>query len=215
MFKAWKKFDELHLVIKVLWIFIGILVFVNVILCIGWMHAPKKMRIYIPPDLSSGALINPNEIPKASIYAFAFQIFTAVNSWPESGAQDYAKNLNSYRNYLSSSFYYALLRDLKSRQENGELNRHRIMSAATAMPYSEVDVKKLGNGVWLVNLHLQLIETLDGSVIKNVVMDYPLQVASIHTSIQLNPWGLVLTGYHGKSFRVKTEDPRFASRSPS
>ena len=87
---------------------------------------------------------------------------------------------------------------------NGELTRKRIMSGVSGMGYKPSDVKVLGNGTWLVNMHLQIIETLEGSVIKNVIMDYPLVVSQIHASMQVNPWGLQIAGFNKHPYRIKT-----------
>ena len=204
IFKTWKILDQQNLSIKYLWIFIGILFLVNIFLLCGLLSAPNKLRVYIPPDLSHGAMINPHHIPRATVYAFAFQIFTSINSWSDSGTLEYEKNINSYRNYLSASFYKLLQEDKNTRAENGELSRNRIMSGVSGMGYRPSDVKVLGNGSWVINMHLQIIETLDGSVIKNVIMDYPILVSRIHTSIQLNPWGLEIAGFYQSPYRIKT-----------
>ena len=78
------------------------------------------------------------------------------------------------------------------------------MSGVSGMGYQPSDVKPLGNGTWQVQLHVQIVETLDGSVIKNVIMDYPLIVSRVHASIQVNPWGLAITGFNEQPYRIKT-----------
>lgn len=190
--------------IKYLWIFISILIAINLFLAIGLMSAPNRLRVYLPPDLSHGAMISPKDIPKSVVYAFAFQIFTSINSWSDTGGTQYEKNISSYRNYLSASFYQALQKDNTDRAANGELSRDRIMSGASGMGYKPSDVSVLGDGTWLVNMHLQIVETLDGSVIKNVIMDYPILISRVHTAIAVNPWGLVISGFKAPPYRIKT-----------
>lgn len=204
IFKAWKKIDSQGIAIKNLWAVVGILVALNLFLALFLATAPTRLRVYIPPDLSHGALLKPGAPNKSNVYAFAFQIFTAINSWPDNGAKDYMKNINAYRNYLSPSFYTQLKQDNDDRAANGELARTRIMSGVSGMGYKPSDVKSLGNGAWLVNLHMQIIETLDGSVIKNVIMDYPLVINQVHESIQLNPWGFAIAGFNQQPYRIKT-----------
>ena len=204
IFKVWKKFDELNLTIKSLWAVIIILISLNIFLAAGWMNAPSSMRIYLPPDLTQGAMIKPGAIPKSTIYAFGYQIFTAINTWTNEGSTDYRKNLNAYRNYLSSRFYRELLEDYDTRAANGSLGRQRLVTGVSDHSYSQEDVKILGDGTWLLNLHLKIQETVDGSVVKDVVMDYPLIISRGRASIQVNPWGLAITGYNQEPTRIKT-----------
>ena len=204
MFKSWKILDQKNGVIKSLWIVIGLLVCLNIYLTFNLSAVPNRLRIFVPPDLSRGAMIQPGNIPKSTIYSFAFQIFTAINSWPQSGDKEYGKNINSYRNYLSPSFYQQLIEDKQTRTTNGELQRKRIMSGVSGYGYKPSDVKALGNGTWLVNIHLQIMEYLEGSVIKNVIMDYPIMVSRVHDSITVNPWGLTISGFSGQPYRTKT-----------
>ena len=203
-FTAWKKLDQQSIVIKQLWIFISLLVGLNLCLLLGLVTTPSRLRIYIPPDLSHGAMLKPDKMTRDTVYAFTFQIFTALNSWPDSGTKEYEKNINAYRNYLTPAFYQKLQKDKQARTRNGELMRKRIMSGVSGMGYKPSDVKVLGNGTWLVNMHLQIIETLEGSVIKNVIMDYPLVVSQIHASMQVNPWGLQIAGFNKHPYRIKT-----------
>jgi integrating conjugative element protein (TIGR03746 family) len=204
LFNVWKKFDELNLTIKCLWAVIIILALLDIFLVAGWMNSPSRMRVYLPPDLTQGAMIKPGAIPKSTIYAFGYQIFTAINTWTDEGATDYKKNLNAYKNYLSSRFYRELLEDYATRAANGSLGRQRLVTGVSNHRYSPQDVKILGDGIWLLDLHLKIQETVDGSVVKDVVMDYPLIISRIRTSIQVNPWGLAITGYNKEPRRIKT-----------
>jgi len=149
-------------------------------------------------------MITPHHIPKSTVYAFAYQIFTAINTWTDSGQADYEKNIQAYKDYLSVRFYQKLQTDYQHRRENGALSRQRMMSGVTGMSYTPADVKSLGNGTWRVNMHLQIVETVNGSVVKNVIMNYPLMVARVHESIQVNPWGLALAGFYQPPYRLKT-----------
>ncbi len=205
VFRAWKKLDQQGIAIKTLWIVIALLVFLNLMLMLFLATAPDRMRVYLPPDLTQGATISPHHVPKATVYAFAFQIFTAINSWDGDGTQAYGANIRHYHHYLSGSFYHTLQQDNLARQTNGELSRQRIMSAVSGMGYQPTDVTVLGNGAWKVMLHLQIVETLDGAVIKRVIMSYPLLINHVNTSIQVNPWGLVIGGFSASPYRIKTE----------
>ena len=158
---------------------------------------------FVPPDISSGVWVKPGDVPASTVYSFASQIFTGVNSWTSSGQDDYLKNIKMFKHYISPGFYNVLSSDYKQRASNGSLDRQRIM-ANTADDYDPASVKNLGGGTWAVDLKLRIIETVDGQVVKDVIMDYPLKVAQVKTSLAFNQWGLVITGYYADPYRIKT-----------
>lgn len=204
IFNTWKKFDQLNSVIKTLWIVIAILVCINLMLFWGWKSAPQKLHVYLPPDLSQGAMIRPEQIPKSTVYAFGYQIFTAINTWSNDGQEDYRKNLEAYKNYMSVKFYHQLFQDYQTRASTGALSRKRLMSGFSGSSYEPSEVKVLGSGTWLVDMRLHIIESVGPSVVKDVVMDYPLIISRVHESIQINPWDLVIVGFYKQPYRVKT-----------
>ena len=69
LFHQWRHTDQQQALIKSLWIVIIILVILNGLMWLGWKSAPDRIRVYLPPDLSSGALVTPGAIPKSTIYA--------------------------------------------------------------------------------------------------------------------------------------------------
>ena len=203
-FNQWKLFDDLSLTIKTLWIFIALLIAMNFILMLFWNHQKDVMRLYIPPDLSQGVYVKPGEANKSNVYSFAFQIFSAINTWNQSGEDDYKKNISIYRGYLTDKFYQSLIDDSESRLRNGELMRVRIMGTDPNTPIENKYINYIGNGLWHVELHVEIEETVHGSVVKHVSMCYPIIVQQINTSIQNNPWGFVISGYYDMPYRVKT-----------
>lgn len=206
IFTAWKKSDERNSMIKMLWYFIGLLFIANLFLANGWSSAVRNQRFFIPPDISHGVLTKANTIPDSTVYAFAFQIFSAINSWTQSGSQDYKNNIINYQNYLSPQFRQALLTDVKTRDANGALDRQRSISAVSGMGYLPSDVKNMGNGTWQVTLKLRLMETVNNAVVKDVIIDYSLLVATNTESVVVNPWGLSIVGFSANPYRLKTLD---------
>lgn len=204
IFQVWKRLDQLTLTIKSLWVMIIILLACNFLLFVGWKSSPKLLRIYLPPDLSQGAMIQPETINKNTVYSFAYQIFTAINTWTQDGQEDYSNNINAYRNYLSSHFYQTLLEDMKARQQEGALSRQRLVSGITGLGYSSSSVEVLGKDTWLVTLQLQIQESVDGALVKQIEENYPLVVTRVNTSVQINPWGLIISGFKSPPHRTKT-----------
>lgn len=204
LFTTWRELDAQKLMIRIQWIMLAGLSVLFALMLMGWNSAQKTQRVYFPPSLQSGGFTNINKVPKSTVYAFAFQIFSAVNSWPDGGTKDYDKNIVSYHNYFSSNMLQAFQSDFKVRQREGALSRKRIVSAVAGMGYNPKKIVNEGNGVWELNLKLDVLETVGGTVVKHVIMDYPLKVERVDTSIQVNPWGLVLAGYTQAPYRIKT-----------
>lgn len=203
-FKLWKKIEADNHLIKTLWCFIGILCAVNVLLMVGWKSAPNRLTVYIPPDISMGSTVKPDVIPETDVYAFAFQIFTAVNTWSLDGEKDYPEAIHDYRYYFTTHFYNGLQQDFNQRTSDGSLARTRIMSGYSGMGYQDSSVKVLGKNTWEVDLTMHVVEQVDNSVVKDVLITYPMRVVRVDTSIALNPWGLALDGFVSTPVRVKT-----------
>ncbi|MFN7097988.1 MAG: PFL_4703 family integrating conjugative element protein [Gammaproteobacteria bacterium] len=203
-FTLWKKMDADNQLIKALWCVIGIMVCVNTLLMIGWQSAPHRLTVYIPPDITQGATVKPGNIPASDVYAFAFQIFTAINTWSLVGEKDYPEAIHDYRYYLTTHFYNALQADYHERSQDGSLSRTRMMSGFSGMGYQDVSVKILGKNTWEVDLTMHVVEEVGNSVVKDVLITYPMRVVRVDTSIALNPWGLALDGFVSDPVRVKT-----------
>lgn len=204
MFAYWKKLEAHQQVIKALWIVIGILVFLTVLCFWGWKSAPAQMTVYIPPDITAGTTEKPNSIPKADVYAFAFQIFSALNTWSFSGEKDYKAAIDNYRYYTTTQFYNVLETDYTQRQHDSSLARTRIMTGYSGMGYSDGAVTVLAPNTWQVDLKMHVVERVGDTVVKDVLIDYPIRVVKIDMSIALNPWGLALDGFTTEPTRLKT-----------
>lgn len=204
IFTQWRREDQQYAILKYLWCFIAILVAMNILSFWGWKTSPAKLRVYLPPDISQGALLKANTVPDSTVYAFAYQIFTAVNTWSSNGESDYKHNINAYKNYLSPMFQERLHEDYTHKHATGALKRKRTMTAITGAAYSPNRIKVLGNGLWQVMLKLKITESIKGSVVKETILDYPLLISQVNTSVQVNPWGLVIIGFSAMPQRVET-----------
>lgn len=205
MFKLWKKMDNDRQLIQALWRMVAVLVGVIGLLAIGWMSAPSRLTVYVPPDISTGATnLKPEVIPVGVIYAFAFEIFTAINTWSVSGESDYLTAISTYRYYLTPRFQAVLLNDEKKRLAEGGLSRVRLMTGYSGMGYSDDSVKVIGKNMWQVNMTLRVVESVSGETIKDVVIDYPLRIVRVNEATTLNPWGLAIDGFVSKPSRAKT-----------
>ncbi len=204
LFKAWRKEDKDMQIIKTQKHFIY-LIFVICLMCFaGWMSAPSRLRIYIPPDISNGATIKIGEIPSSLIYSFAYQIWQEVNYWPKSGTTDYPNNIHTWWSYLTPSFQAYLLRDDQTLQAKGQVQRQRFLQGVTGAAFNSANVKKLSDNSWEVDLKMRLMEYKNNQVVKDVEILYPIEVTRMDISQANNPYGLALAGFVSSPQRLKT-----------
>lgn len=165
----------------------------------GWMGAKADVRIHLPPDLRSGAVVKVDDPRPENVYAFARYIFQSLNYWPENGQQDYGKAIFSLSYYLTPRYLEELRTDLDQRGKRGELaDRVRLTQDLPGHGYEESRVIIQGNGSWVVNLDFRVHEYVRGTLVKTLDISYPIRVARLDTDPSQNPWGLVLDGYaHG------------------
>ena len=65
--------EEAHRHIKTLWCALVIAAAVNMVTLLGWMHSESKLQIDVPPEIpESGLTLTQGEVPKTTIYSFAF-----------------------------------------------------------------------------------------------------------------------------------------------
>ena len=177
---------------------VGILAFITLAMAYGWNRAGGDLRIHIPPDLRSGAVLKADDPRPENIYAFAQMVFQTVNYWPEDGQADYGKAIFQATYYLTPRFRDELDRDLDQRGKAGELaSRVRSIQEIPGHGYEEGRVRVLGNGAWVVTLDFRVHEFVRGTPVKTVAVSYPIRVVLMRSDINQNPWGLALDGYQG------------------
>lgn len=202
LFDYWKQEDKYQIVIKILSGCIGVLLLLCLLFFWGWKSAPSRLTLYLPPDISGGVLIKANEIPPQDVYEFAFQVFGSVNTWTNNGTTDYPTLIGAYKDYFSPSFLSWLKSDSASKASQNALDRKRYMSLVGV--YQPSAVTAISNGSWQVNLDVEIVETVDNQVVKDVVMDYPLLINRTDLPITSNPWGLVIDGFAAQPTRIQT-----------
>lgn len=191
---------------KLLYGIIAGLVIVASGLYAGWLTAPSRIDLNIPPDLRNGATLKIGEVPPANVYTFAHYIFQQLNYWPEDGSQDYGKAVFRFAAYLTPHYRQQLLEDLKERGKAGELQRTRTVTEIPGHGYAENRVDILGNGSWIVWLDLQMTETVNGVPVKQAALRYPIHVVRYDVSREVNPYGLALDGYSDEGPRRLSDE---------
>ena len=175
---------------------VGIEAFLILVLAIGLMRVPSDLTIHIPPDLKTGATVQPNEPSPANVYAFAIYIFQQLYRWPTDGATDFSHAIYALSGYLTPSYRESLITELASKAKRGELaGRERGMQELPGQGFSEERVNILKDGVWVVVVDMALSETVKGMAVKRKTIRYPLRVVRYDVDRESNPWGLALDGF--------------------
>lgn len=204
LFDTWKKEDKDAQLIKAQNKFIGLLFIICVGCFIGWMTAPSRMTVYIPPDISNGATLKAGEIPSPLIYSFAYEVWQEINYWPTEGTQDYLANLHTYWSYLTPSFKSELMQDYEDLKIAGQVQRQRYLQGITGAAFEASNVKKLSDSTWEVDLKMRLTEYKNNQPVKDVEILYPVKVVRANISQQNNPYGLQIAGFAAEPVRLKT-----------
>lgn len=179
----------------------------------GWQQAKEAVRIHIPPDLRSGAVIKADDVQPAHIYAFANTVFQQANHW-ENGQADYGEQLFKVSPYLTPPFMDNLKADMDLRGKNGELSeRSRTLQPLAGVGFEERRVVVLSDDSWLVWLDYNIREYVRGVAVKNVNIRYPLRVVRYAIGMDANPWGLALDGYADEGPKVIKDNPALPSVS--
>lgn len=202
IFDCWKQQDKDKLHIKLLYGVAGLLLFLCCLFFWGWKSAPSRLMLYLPPDISGGVFIKADQIPPQDIYEFAFQAFGSVNTWTTDGTTDYQTLIGDYKNYFSPNFQSWLNSDYQAKAQQNALERKRYMTLVGM--YDSNDVQEISDGTWQVKLDVEIVETVDNQVVKDVVMQYPLLVTRTNLPITSNPFGLEISGFAAQPTRLQT-----------
>lgn len=172
--------------------------------------AREDININIPPDLSLGATVRPDNIPKTAVYDFASRIFQSLHRWRFAGSKEYKENIAKYSDFFTPAYRAFLERDFTRRLKDGELSgRERALQPLlAAWNYELVKVVRSENGIpvaWVVALDMELTETYKGETVKRLFLRYPMQVVRRPVDPNLNPWGLTLAGYAADPEPLKLE----------
>lgn len=153
----------------------------------------NEITLYYPPDLRSGAVVKVGEIPPSQVFLFAQYILQQINNWDKNGAEDYPRNVNRLRFYLTPRYRQQMLDNIEKLPHDELRDRVRVFTPVTGDAYDENDVELLGDS-WLVWLDVRISETVLGQPVKDVSLRYPIRVVRYDTNREMNPWQLALDG---------------------
>ena len=179
--------------IRALWGAVGVALVCALILGVGWMTAPSALRIHIPPDLTAGATVRPDDPGPPHVYTFALYLWQQLYRWPSDGAADYRAKLDALAHFLTPACRQDRLDDFAARDARRELaGRRRAVWEIPGRGYRPERVYHEGAGSWVVSLDLMIEETVLGERVKSRAVAYPVRVVRYDVDRELNPWGLAL-----------------------
>lgn len=205
MFEYWKKIDVLHQINRVLLAFVGVLLILIVCLIGALSTTPKHMDFWLAPSMvANGGLMKASEIPNEYVHGFVTSLVPTLNTWSQSGKEEFASNLQGFHYYFTPR-HQELIQNTFVAYQNAQLfNRSQVASLYHFMEPS--DVRRLGKDSWEVHLVLRITQRLNDKsvmVIADKVVDYHLRVVKVTLSKLHNPFQLALDGYTQPEHLVK------------
>ena len=165
------------------------------VIALWWRNGllQETRRLYIPPDLTQGMVTNFDNVPAPLVYTFAYYIFQQLNRWPSDGEKDYPKQIYALQGFLTPGCRAALEADMNTKQGLGELRqRVRSVQEILGQSYTRQRVEIETSSVWKTWLDVNLVESIGGHPVKDVLLRYPLRVVRFDVDKEINPWGLAL-----------------------
>lgn len=151
----------------------------------------NDITVHVPPDLSNGAVLKPDELQGVSAYAFAMYVWRNLNDWRVSGSDDYKRLIDEYQCLITPEFESWLRKNEELKRRQGELDRTRVLSDTNL--YKPDFVTELSKNVFSVALLVNIQERVKGVVIKDVPMSYSIRV--IPDNRKCNPMRMALDGF--------------------
>lgn len=159
----------------------------------------QTMKLWLPPDLSVGQVIEAGKVDEAYVYHFTYNIFSGLSRWNKNGEIEYKQNINIYSAYFSPNYRAQLEKDYASRlnEGRGRINelkdRSREVSLVSVVKPTTM-VRKLSNSTYVVYLDLFDEERLAGQIVKSGAYRYAFNVEVDTADVLQNDTGLRIVG---------------------
>lgn len=163
------------------------------------IKALNNITVYIPPDLSDGAVIAQGDIPKGTVLANTAYLWIEFNTWMDSGETDSFKNITKYQNYFSEDFRQAMTKQYNEQYLKGDLKRTRRITLIPGI-ISDAEnrvITTVRGRSWIVLLDIVVEDFYLGAPLQKLQVRYPLTVERVETNNEQNPIGMMITGFNG------------------
>lgn len=184
---------------------------VLIIAALGWRNAELRQmqRLYIPPDLTQGLVMNIDDVPAPTVYTFAYYIFQQLNRWKVDGEKDYPQQIYTLQAFLTPGCIASLTEAMNEKQQRGEL-RHRVRSVEEILGqgYQRNRVAIKSTSSWMIWLDVRVNESINGHPVKEVPLRYAIPVVRFDVDRAVNPWGLALACQDGFDAQPLDDKPQ-------
>lgn len=188
-----------------LFLLVGMLI-ANIMLSFERIKSRAAIEIVQIPYIDTPTKSLIGHVPEASVYSFAGITWKMINDWENSGDKDYLENLQKYGGYLDRGFQTSLHEQFKELNQNSQLRGRQRETSISAQYYNpEGNVRQISRNMWDVNMVFRVKEYIDKTLIKDILIEYPLRVEKIPLTESKNPYGLVLAGFSGEPKRIKDQ----------
>ncbi|MBN6058671.1 PFL_4703 family integrating conjugative element protein [Aggregatibacter actinomycetemcomitans] len=186
---------------------IGGLVAICLALVWGLATAPNRIVVYNPPDLRAGSQRPWQEVPRPTVYAFAYQIFQQLNRWITNGEENYKENIETLTPLLTPGCQEFLQKDYYDRLSNGELKeRKRGVYEIVGRGFSDERIIVHSQDSWTVNLDLSVDEYFKDEKVKGALTRFPISIVKMDVDTKSNPWGLGFNCYSSIPLRLELKE---------
>ena len=159
----------------------------------GWSQAPKKLTLRYPPDLRVGKVMGVDDVPHENVYSWTWYVIQQLNRWQTDGVSDGPRAIANLSAFFHPQFRKELEKELDDKAREGELrNRTRYAVPMPSSKYTADMVKEVAPGTWNVTVDMQIVDVMDGRIIKDVPTQYSVVVRLYDIDPEINPWGFVI-----------------------
>ena len=172
-----------------------VVVLLMAVIALWWRNGSlqETRRLYIPPDLTQGMVTDFDNVPAPLVYTFAYYIWQQLNRWTNDGEKDYPTQIYKLQGFLTPGCRAALEADMNTKQGLGELRqRVRSLQEILGQSYTRERVMIETSSSWKVWMDVNVMESIGGHPVKDVLLRYPLRVVRFDVDKEINPWGLAL-----------------------
>lgn len=165
-----------------------------VFLTIGVWRIPTLIKIHTAPDITKSFMQRNGQIDSQTVYGFARTIWEAINYCEHDCGQEYLQAIDKYSSYITKNCQH----DLRSHFDttrNLYTYRSRQLLPTEKVIFSTDNIKQQSSDLWYVKLEYNLKDEVNGVIIRDNMMLYPLKVIRSNKPLKVNDQSLEIDCY--------------------
>lgn len=188
------KYDELRQEVRFRGRIIFILFALLFFLGYAYLKIPDTLKVYIPPDLARPNVIENGVVYPSYVYAFARLVLEGINYCPKDCGSDYVKNLDQYRELITSSCYEELRLHVDRHPSIYNFRTRKMLPYGSS---EKTNVDEVAKNVWTANVQSYLEEHVAGTMTRFNPYSYPMRIIYSNLPIDKNPYQLLFDCFVG------------------